>query len=63
MQERSLECFEESAAVSGDASLSVSPEHLVREWGDEEEQDVGGFLDAEIRTREPGESGCRLDGD
>jgi GNAT superfamily N-acetyltransferase len=50
VQECSLERLEDSAPVSGDASLSVSPKHLVRLWGDEQEKDVGGFLDAEIRV-------------
>jgi hypothetical protein len=50
VQKRALERFEDSAPVSGDASLSVSPKHLVRLWGDEEDKDVGGFLDAEIRA-------------
>ena len=45
---RALERLEDSAPVSGDASLSVSPKHLMRQWGDEEDKDVGGFLDAEI---------------
>ena len=49
-QKRALERLEDSAPVSGDASLSVSPKHLVRQWGDEEDKDVGGFLDAEIRV-------------
>jgi hypothetical protein len=50
VQKRALERLEDSAPVSGDALLSVSPKHLVRLWGDEEEKDVGGFLDAEIRV-------------
>ena len=50
VQKRALERFEDSAPVSGDASLSVSPKHLVRLWGHEEDKDVGGFLDAEIRV-------------
>jgi hypothetical protein len=50
VQKRALERLEDGAPVSGDASLSVSPKHLVRLWGDEEEKDVGGFLDAEIRV-------------
>ena len=43
VQECALERLEDSAPVSGDASLSVSPKHLVRLWGDEEEKDVDGF--------------------
>ena len=50
VQKRALERFEDSAPVAGDASLSVSPKHLVRLWGHEEDEDVGGFLDAEIRA-------------
>src|SRR5579863_2311588 len=50
VQKRALKRLENCAPVSGDASLSVFPKHLVRLWGDEEEKDVGGFLDAEIRA-------------
>jgi hypothetical protein len=50
VQKRALERLEDSAPESGDAPLSVSPKHLMRLWGDEEEKDVGGFLDAEIRV-------------
>jgi hypothetical protein len=50
VQKRALERLEDSAPVSGDASLSVSPKHLVRLWGDEEEKGVGRFLNAEVRV-------------
>jgi hypothetical protein len=50
VQKRALERIEDSASVSGDASPSVFPKRLVRLWGDEEEKDVGGFFDAEIRV-------------
>src|SRR5579863_6485277 len=50
VQQSALERLEDSAPVSGDASLSVSPKHLVRQRGDEQNKDVGGFLDAEIRV-------------
>src|SRR6202011_334724 len=50
VEEGALERLEDSAPVSGRASLSVSPKHLVRLWGDEEGKDIGGFLDAEIRV-------------
>jgi len=50
VQECALERLEDSASVSGDASLSVSPKHLVRLWGDEEDKDVSGLLDAELRV-------------
>ena len=63
VQECALEHLEDSAPVSGDASLSVSPKHLVRQRGDDEDKDVGGFLHAEIRmersmgVQRPGDQG------
>lgn len=53
VQKSALEHLEDSAPVPGKASLSVSPKHPVRLRGDEEDKDVGGFLDAEIRWRTP----------
>ena len=36
-QKRALKRLEDSASVSGDASLSVSPKHLVRLWRGEKD--------------------------
>ena len=50
VKKSALQRLEDSAPVSGDAPTSVSPKHLVGQWGDDEKKDVGGFFHAEIRA-------------
>ena len=51
MQKCALENLENGSLVAGHASPSVSAKHLVGLWGEDDEQDVGGLLHAEIRVQ------------